>query len=252
MAKRPMKLSVIASMFILAVGLGFAQEPLLHRDVPHALIKPTTHSTLQRSTTETLADVRARIAEKLSQLETIRCEIEMSKKRDKKITRKVYTGPLVISKGKGGRVILTRKGETEEYIANATELWSYDHKKNEATVLPVNSPVLGFFVAEALKFNAFLAMEEKSMEFLGYQETNGELCWVVQGKSPSRLRLLGVPIRKLRVWVSPRDGLPREINIPEEKDLTIVIRNIELNPPVDAHEFEWQSPPGVKVRRLLF
>ncbi|MCX7626742.1 MAG: hypothetical protein N2Z21_11125 [Candidatus Sumerlaeaceae bacterium] len=233
------------------VAIAFAQqESRPFPTISPNLLQPSTHSELIRSTTETLESVRIQISQRLEQLQSLRCEIEMSKKRDKKITRKVYSGHLVIARGKGGRVILSRKGETEEYLANARELWSYDHKKREAIVLPVNSPILGFFVAEALNFNAFLAIEEKTLQFLGYQTTNGELCWVFEGKSPSRLRLLGVPVRKLRVWVSPKDGLPREIKIPEEKDLTIILRNLELNQAIKPDEFEWKSPEGVKVKNF--
>jgi len=215
------------------------------------VIEPTTHTVLVRSTTETLADVRAKIADRIARIDTVRCEIEMSKKRDKKITRKVYTGPLTIARGRGGRVVLERKGEIEEYIANARELWSWDHKKKQAYVLPVNSPIIGFFVAEALKFNAFLAMDEDTIEFLGYQATDGEWCWVFEGKSPSRLRFVGVPVRKMRVWVSPADGLPREIRIPQEKDLTIVLHHIVINAPVSDDEFKGPSSDGVKVKRVL-
>lgn len=235
----------------LAATLLAQQQPRVPAKISPSLLQPSTHSELAKSTTETLERVRTQINQKLAELQAIRCEIEMSKKRDKKITRKVYAGNLVIAKGKGGHVTLSRKGETEEYIANGRELWAYDHKKKEATVLPVNSPILGFFVSEALKFNAFLAIEEKTLQFLGYQTTNGELCWVFEGKSPSRLRLLGVPVRKLRVWVSPKDGLPREIKVPEEKDLTIILRNLQLNPTVSPEEFEWKSPAGVKVKKFM-
>lgn len=243
-----MKTFIPVILVLLTVSEVLSAPP----QIPSSLLCPTTHSTLMRSTTESLTTVLAAMKSKLDRLESIRCEIEMSKKREKKVTRKVYTGDLVIVRGRGGRVILSRKGETEEYLANARELWSYDHKKKEAVVLPVNSPVIGFFVAEALKFNAFLAMEPDSLEFLGYQSTNGEMCWVFEGKSPSRLKLLGVPVRKMRVWISPKDGLPREIKIPQEKDLTIVLRNIRINPEVSDDEFLWKEVEGVKVKRLMF
>ncbi|MGB9690699.1 MAG: LolA family protein [Candidatus Sumerlaeaceae bacterium] len=234
-------------------GVWFALLALSARGaaMPAALLQPSTHSALVRSTTESLPSVLAQIDEKLSRIETLSCSVEMSKKREKKVTRKVYTGELVIARGRGGRVILTRKGETEEYLANARELWSYDHKKKHAVVLSVNTPIIGFFVAEALKFNAFMAMEPGTIEFLGYQTTNGEACWVFQGRSPSRLRLVGVPVRKMRVWISQRDGLPREIKIPEEKDLTIILRDVQINVGVGDNEFQWQSPDGVKIKRIM-
>jgi len=219
--------------------------------VPQSLLEPTTHSVLVRATTETLELVRANIERKLSAITTIACTVEMSKKRDKKITRKVYTGPLLIRRETGGHLILTRKGETEEYIANARFLYAYDHKKKEATVIPIRSPILGYFVTEALRFNAFLAIDQETLRFLGTQTTNGEPCWVFEGKSPKRLRIFGVPVRKMRVWVAIRDGLPREIRIPEEKDLTIVLRDYAINQPVSESEFDWKAPSGVRVKNIL-
>ncbi len=216
-----------------------------------SLLEPAVHSTLTPSTTESLAEVRLKLAEKLAKVDAIWCEVEMSKKRDKKPTRKVYAGPMTIARHRGGYVRLERKGEVEEYYANAKELCAYDHKKKQAYVIPATTPIIGFFVAEALKLNAFLTMDPESLRFLGYQSSNGELCWVFEGNSPARLHFVGVPVRKMRVWVSVNDGLPREIRIPKEKDLAIVLRNIVINPPVNDNQFQWTAPPEVNVKRIL-
>ncbi|AXA35734.1 hypothetical protein BRCON_0957 [Candidatus Sumerlaea chitinivorans] len=213
---------------------------------------PTTHSLLLPPAGESLADVREQIESKLAALSAIRCDVEMSKAREKKITRKVYTGPLEILRGHGGRVSLTRKGQTEIYIANPKVLWSYEPRKKEAQFIPANTPVIGQFVEEALRFNAFLAMDENTMKLLGSQTCDSEPCWVIEGKSPRKLVAVGVPVTKMRVWVSKNDGLPRKIHLPTEKDLTIVLRNFQLNPPdVTPSAFEWSPPKGVRTKNIF-
>ena len=213
---------------------------------------PTTHSLLLPPEKDTLSDVRQQIESKLAALSAIRCDVEMSKAREKKITRKVYTGPLEILRGHGGRVSLTRKGQTEIYIANPKVLWSYEPRKKEAQFIPANTPVIGQFVEEALRFNAFLAMDENTMKLLGSQTCDSEPCWVIEGKSPRKLVAVGVPVTKMRVWVSKNDGLPRKIHLPTEKDLTIVLRNFQLNPPdVTPSAFEWSPPKGVRTKNIF-
>lgn len=234
-----------------AFGAEALSEQYAFTPSPQELIQPTTHTVLERPTSETLEQAMALIASKLEKVQTIHCRVHMSKKRDKKPTRKVHVGPLVIARERGGRVVLTRKGQTEEYIANARELWSIDYRKKEALVLPVRSPIIGYFVEQALRFNAFLAMDENTIELVGRQATNGEPCWVFEGRSPSRLRLVGVPVRTMRVWVSIRDGLPREIRIPQEKDLTIVLSDIVTNVPVADDEFVWKPRPEIRVKKIL-
>jgi outer membrane lipoprotein-sorting protein len=203
---------------------------------------------------DTLQTVRKSIEEKISGIRSLSCEVEMSKARDKKDpkkSRKVHTGPLEIAREHGGRLQLTRKGHTEEYIANWRVIWSYDHKNKEARFIPTSTPVIGFYVQEAMRLNAFLSVDEDTLQLRGTQDLNGEPCWVLEGRSPRRLKTLGVPVTRISVWISRNDGLPRKIHVPSENDLTIYLRNYVTNPAIGPQRFEWTPPQGVKTRNIF-
>jgi outer membrane lipoprotein-sorting protein len=200
---------------------------------------------------DSLASVQSRIERMIARVDTVTCEVEMSKKREKKVTRKVEKGPLELRRGMGARVVLTRKGETNEYIANQKVIWSYDHNDKEAHFIPTSMPVVGACVQEAMRLNAFFAMEKDTVRLRGSQEIEGEDCWVLTGKSPSTLKSLGVPSVKVRVWVAKRDGLPRKIHLPDEDDLVVMLRGVSVNAPVPPSAFEWTPPRGVRTRNIF-
>jgi outer membrane lipoprotein-sorting protein len=200
---------------------------------------------------ESLAQVRTRIEGLIAKVDTVSCEVEMSKKRDKKSTRKVEKGPLELARGIGARVSLSRKGQTREYIANQKVLWSYDHNDKEAQFIPTSMPVVGASVQDAMRLNAFFAMAPDTIRYRGSQEVEGDDCWVLTGKSPTTLESLGVPSVKVRVWVAKKDGVPRKIQLPDESDLVIMLRSVSVNPGVPASRFEWSPPSGVKTKNIF-
>ncbi len=225
-----------------------AEIPLEARPtpLPGAIRKPEPNETLQ--------SVRARIEARMAKVQTFTCQVEMSKKREKRegqSWRKIRSGPLELARGVGGRVMLTRKGETEEYIANRQVIWSYDHKAREAQFIPTGAPVVGTFVQEAMRLNVFLAADEDTLKLRAVQEFDGEDCWVIEGLSPSRLKPLGIEPTKIRVWVAKKDCLPRKIQVPKEHDLTIVLRDFQVNAPVDPSRFQFAPPAGVKTKNIF-
>ncbi len=198
-----------------------------------------------------LPKVRAHIEALIAKVDTVSCEVEMSKKREKKFTRRVEKGPLELARGIGARVSLSRKGQTQEYIANQKVIWSYDHNDKEAQFIPTSMPVVGANVQEAMRLNAFFAMAPDTIRYRGSQEIEGEDCWVLTGKSPTTLESLGVPSVKVRVWVAKKDGLPRKIQLPDEDDLVIMLRSVTVNPAIPASRFEWSPPDGVKTKNIF-
>lgn len=203
-------------------------------------------------TSQPLEQALKQMSEKLRSVKTLSCTLEMSKKHEKKKDkRKVKSGPMQIARGKGGRISLTRKGQTEEYIANAQVIWAYDHKDKEALHISTGFPVIGPFVDQALRLNVFMALDEDTLKLVGEEPLNDEACWVFQGKSPRKLKLAGVPVSKVRVWIAKSDGLPRKIHLPDEKDLTIVLRDINVNLPMESETFNWSPPEGVKKKNIF-
>lgn len=200
---------------------------------------------------ETLNRVQAEMASKVARVSTLSCTLELSKDRDNGKRPKVKVGPLELARGQGGRVSLSRKGQTEEYIANCELLWSYDHKDKKAKYVPANLPVVSGFVQEALRLNVFMAVDAETLMLRGSQLFEGTECWVLEGRSPSKLKMVGVPVEKIRVWVAKSDGLPRKIVVPDQKHTTIVFRDIAVNVKLDPKRFQWKAPKGVEEQNVF-
>ncbi|MCX7716818.1 MAG: hypothetical protein N2111_00220 [Candidatus Sumerlaeaceae bacterium] len=201
---------------------------------------------------DSLDRVRAVMQRSLASLDSVVCEIEKSKARKEKGRRRYFHGQVEIQRGSGGRVSLTRKGNTDEYVANDRVIWSIDHNKKQAQFIPASTPVVGQYVREALNFNIFLALDEDTLRLRGSQTIEGEDCWLVDGKSPRSLARTGVPVSKVRVWIAKSDGLPRMIHIPDdEDDQLIILRNIKTNLRIDSERFQWSPPKGMKTKNIF-
>lgn len=199
-----------------------------------------------------IKEVHEVMAATLAGAKTLTADIEYSKRREEdRKRRKYYFGSLQILRDTGGRVDFTRKGNKEEYIANRQVIWSVDYDDKEAQFIPSSTPIVKDFLQEGLKLNAFLAMEPGTLEVRGTQPVEGEECWIVTGESPKRLETVGVPQSKVRVWVAMSDGLPRQISIPDEDDLLIILRNVKLNEPVSPEHFNWSPPKGIKTKNIF-
>ena len=202
-----------------------------------------------------LSDVQADMNAKLARVTTFQADIQMLKKRDKKSAGgaiwRIWEGPLALTRNVGGHVTLTRKGETEEYTANRQVIWSYDAPHKEARFIPTSTPVIGTFVEEAMRLNVFFSADPETIKLRASQETEGEDCWVLEGKSPARLKMVGVPENRFRVWVAKRDGLPRKIQLPDNDNFTIIMRNIRVNENIPASRYQFTPPEGVKTKNIF-
>jgi len=165
--------------------------------------------------------------------------------------RRVRRGPMEIQRGHGAWLSLQRKDSVEEYIANATTLWTYDHGDKEAHFIPTSMPVVTSFVDAAFKLNVFVALEPDSIKLKGTQTIDGEPCWVIEGKSPKKLEVAGIDQTKIRIYISQRDGVPREIRVPSIDDTVIRLKNILINTPINPSRYNWTPPPGVKTKNIF-
>ncbi len=272
-----MKTSLNLPFFLLLVGAYAFSSPLTAVGAPKGeTTKPTT-TTLESTAAEPnnpemqptpasspsdriekgtkLSDVQADMNAKLAGVTTFQADIQMLKKRGKKSPGgaiwRIWEGPLALTRNVGGHVTLTRKGETEEYTANRQVIWSYDAPHKEAQFIPTSTPVIGTFVEEAMRLNVFFSADPDTIKLRASQENEGEDCWVLEGKSPSRLKMLGVPENRIRVWVAKRDGLPRKIQLPDNEDFTILLRNIRVNENIPTSRYQFTPPEGVKTKNIF-
>jgi outer membrane lipoprotein-sorting protein len=218
---------------------------------------------------ETVQSVLQQIQQNVDRVKSLKAELAMSKKKEKKDKakkkkpapeagtapagepRSVKSGPMEIGRAHGARLALTHKDETNEYIANSELLWVYDHKAREAKYIPTSLPFISGFVDAAMKMNVFVAMDEDTIKLKGVQDVAGEPCWVLEGKSPEKLKLAGVDQVKMRFWVSQKDGIPRRIAIPTQKDLIISLNKVQINSQVDAARFNFTPPQGVAQKNIF-
>jgi len=251
---------IVATFVLLLVGLPgvvFSQDG--------ELIPP--------SAGETPASVLAQVQAKVSGIQTLKADLEFDRKGDKpkknkkkkKINedkpvqvkwdepegREVERGPLEIAKGQGARLFLERKKSQELFVANGSTIWKHDIDDKEARHIPANWPIIDTFVANALKINVFVAMDSDTLKLRGAQKVNGTECWLLEGKSPSKLAVVGVESTKMKIWVGKEDGIPRLISVPSENDTMIRLKNIKLNVPIDAGRFSYTPPSGVEIKNIL-
>ncbi len=165
--------------------------------------------------------------------------------------RDVERGPMFISRGLGAYLYLERKKEKEEFIANASSIWKHDIDDEEARHIPASWPVIDTFVANALKMNVFVSMDEGTIKLVGVESVDGVPCWVLEGNSPSKLNMVGIGTKKMKFWVGQQDGIPRVIKVPSEEDTIIRLKNVQLNAPVDTSKFQFTPPAGVETKNIL-
>lgn len=228
-----------------------AQTPPVN---PEAVRTPAPPPMRKPDPEEKLSGVQAAIDVHLAGVRTFKCDVEMRKRRDKPThygsIYKIKTGTLELTRGVGGRVVMTRKGETEEYVANPRTIWSYEHKDKEADFIPTSTPVISTFVTEAMKLNVFFAADPDTIRLRGSQTIDNEECWVMEGKTPARLKLVGLKQEKMTVWVAKSDGLPRRIHIPGNK-FTVSLTNIRVNEDIDPARFSFSPPKGVATKNIF-
>ncbi len=167
------------------------------------------------------------------------------------VGRDVERGPLEISRGKGAYLYLERKKSKEEFVANPSSLWKHDIDDEEAKHIPASWPVVGDFVGAALKMNVFVALEGDTIKLRGSQGVSGVPCWVLEGKSPSKLSMLGVEQKTLKMWIGKEDGIPRLIEVSGKEDTKIRLKNVQLNAAVDEKRFTFTAPEGTKTENIF-
>lgn len=238
--------------FSVVIASGYAQGPL----VP-PVAGQDAKSVLQA------------IQERINGVQTMQATLEYDEKDDDKVKlaadgtpimnpdwpeppgRDVERGPIFIRRNVGAYLMVQRKDKIEEFVANGDRLWKYEHKKKAAKFVPSNWPVVNTFVSNALVMNAFVSMDTNSIKYLGTQSVEGEPCWVLEGRSPSKLSMVGVKQIKLKIWAAQSDGIPRLIHTPGKDDLYIRLKNVTINQPVDESKFQFTPPSGVKVKNIF-
>lgn len=225
---------------------------------------------------ETAKTVLAEIQARVDKLQTLNATLEFdtkdddSKKKKKKKKKKqeeaaaginpawpeppgrdIERGPLQISRGAGAYLYLERKGEKEEYVANASSLWKHDIDDKEARLIPTNLPVINTFLSAALSMNVFAAMEESTIKYQGSENVDGVPCWLLEGSSPSKLSMVGVEQTNLKIWSAKQDGIPRMIKVSGEDDSIIRLKDVRLNGPVDVTKYQFTPPAGVETKNIL-
>ena len=221
---------------------------------------------------ETAQGALADIQSKVDKIQTLTANLEFDRKDedDKKKKKKkankpanpnpawpeppgrdVERGPLAISRGAGAKVTLERKESKEVFVANSSDIWKYDVDDKEAQHIPASWPVIDKYVSNALRMNIFVAMDPETLKLKGTESINGVPCWVIEGKSPSTLGSLGADPTKMKLWISKEDGIPRLISVPSEKDTKIWLKDVKLNQPVDASQFQFTVPAGVETKNIF-
>ncbi|MBX7246572.1 MAG: hypothetical protein K1X53_13830 [Candidatus Sumerlaeaceae bacterium] len=243
-----MTMGLFAGLIALAGG---ATEAKSAAGAPELLAPPVEGPLVAAKPDEGMDRVQVIMARKISGLNSVTCDIEMSRKRKNRYKRKVYTGPVEIVRQQGARLAQTRNGKTDEYVVNNDTIWSIDHNEKEAQFIPASVPIVGAYLKEAMEFNIFAAMDQDTLKLRGSQTLDKEPCWVIDGKSPKKLSTVGVPVSKMRVWISQNDGLPRKVNVLDEDDLIVTIRNVKLNPVIPASRFNYSPPKNYKTKNIF-
>ncbi|MCX7020438.1 MAG: hypothetical protein NTY46_15900, partial [Candidatus Sumerlaeota bacterium] len=171
---RPFTLTAL-TVAIFWVMMGTARIYADQREYPRFAAAESSRMITPPAQGETIEGVCDFIKRKIDQVQTMKCEVELSKWRERK-PRRVSTGPLELEREKGAYVRLTRKDETSEYIVNAVMIWDYDLKDKKAQYIPTIMPIIGFFVKEAMALNILLSLDKDTLKLRGSVEVEGEPC----------------------------------------------------------------------------
>lgn len=201
---------------------------------------------------ETADSVRNALSTSLGRVQTAEAELEMHQRDKKRNKPRHKGGTILLARSRGAKIDLTdQKGRREEFHADGDVIHAYDAKDKEVTRISTGLPVVRDFAAAAMKLDVLRALTGSALALKGTATVDGEPCWVMEGRSPADLKLVGVPVVKMTVYAAKADGLPRRILIPEERGLELAFRGVRVNQPMPPDRLAWKKPKGAKEKGIL-
>lgn len=196
-------------------------------------------------------DVKARAAELLAlnaKVKAFSASLEI--REDRGFNESVATSSLLVSRDHGWRLEGGSPG-AEHTVVNDFKV-SHDYYPWDKTVFKATATgpeMQRLFRRPADELNPLLLLDPSSLRLLGEGEFEGEPVAKFEGTTSTVLLSGGPPAtRHMEAWISTRDGLPRKtVEGTGETTATTIYRNVRVNPPVTAKDFQFEPPPGVKV-----
>lgn len=165
---------------------------------------------------------------------------------------RVETGTAELARSRGARIMLRRDANRfREYTANPRILIEYDGRKNQVNTVPATLPIVSGLVRRGLEFDPSLITESGSLRLIGLQTVGGVSTYRLEGQTPTRYATFGLRRQPVRIWLREADFAPVRMELPQMNQTVVNFTNVQLNQPINPGRFEFRTPTGATVRRVL-
>lgn len=105
------------------------------------------------------------------------------------------------------------------------------------------------FRRPADELNLLSILDPASIKMTGSDTFEGEPVYKFEGTTTTQFMPQGRPIvRSVEAWISTRDGMPRKtLESAGQTTGVTIYRNVKVNPPFKAEDFQYTVAPGVQV-----
>ena len=162
----------------------------------------------------------------------------------------VTSSALIVSKAYGWKIKTAAAQGSYEFVCDFKNFYQYFPAEKKVFKNSASSPdAEAMFRKPVTDLNPIALVDASTIQFHGKTEFEGQPVYHFEGTTSTRFIPQGDPVtRRMEVWVSTIDGLPRKtIESIGPAQVMTVFRNVELNPDLKPSDFQFTPPPGIAV-----
>jgi outer membrane lipoprotein-sorting protein len=196
----------------------------------------------------------AKIREQVAKVRDMRATLEITEKLGDEVTTPVRS-QIIVSMEHGWR--LEDAAETGHRVVNNLERsWEYVPKDKVVFVNQATTPELKTLFRRPIdQSNPLEMLDQESLKFLGEVKLDGQPVWRFEGTTETQVIVsAAAPLakRKLSAWISPQDGLPRQIiETGDEGEAMTRYVDVKVNIGAKPEDFTFKAPAGVRTIDLM-
>jgi outer membrane lipoprotein-sorting protein len=177
-----------------------------------------------------------------------RADLEVHDKQEGQ--EQVSTSALTVSKAHGWKVESYTPQGPFTFVCDFNTFYQYYPSERKVFKNSATSPdAAAMFRKPATDMNPVPLMDPRTINFKGKKEFEGHPVYHLEGTTSTQFLPEGRPVeRRMEVWISAVDGLPRKsVERSSFGEGATVYRNVRLNPELTPADFQFAAPPGVAI-----
>lgn len=159
-------------------------------------------------------------------------------------------GRLTVSRQYGWKMVSDKGPEPSTTVADFKTFYQFFPRDRRVMKLTAdNDELRAMMIKPITDMNPLVVLNTASIIFKGSEILDGETVHRFEGTTETQLMPGGPRVmRKLDAWISTADGLPRKtVESVGSSEATTVYRDVKVNPPLTAEDFQFQVPDGAII-----